>query len=184
MPRPESLRLETERFELHDITPEDLEDLCGVFESNADFLALRDNLAAPSGGYDPASVRQYCEGAMLDALRHVLVVTDKESTTTVGLVDFVDESPADGVPWIGLVIIHQSYQRAGAGTSVVQTIAVHLASLGHSVVRMAVMEANDVGLRFVRRMGCEEYASASVPTTGGTGEAVLFELALPLLNSS
>ena len=159
---------------------EDVEDICAVFASNPDFVALRDNVAAPPGGYDPASVKQYCDGALLDPLRHLLVATDKESGTTVGLVDFVDRSPADGVPWIGLVIIHQSHQRAGAGSSVVQAIASHLASRGHSVVRMAVMEGNESALRFVRHVGCEEYASASVPTRGGSREAVLFELFLPL----
>jgi RimJ/RimL family protein N-acetyltransferase len=176
--------LETERFRLREVSAGDLDEICAVFASNPTFLALRDNAAAPSGGYDPATVKQYCEGALLDPARHLLVVTHKESGATVGLVDFIDESPADEMPWIGLVIIHRSYQRAGAGTSVVQAIAAHLESLSHRAVRMAVMEGNEAGLGFLRSIGCDEFASTSVSTAGEARKAVLFELALALPDSS
>jgi RimJ/RimL family protein N-acetyltransferase len=183
VPSDESLRLETELFSLREVRTEDLDGICAVFEGNPGFLALRDNVAAPSGGYDPASVRQYCEGALLEPSRHLLSVTDNKSGTIVGLVDFIDQSPADELPWIGLVIVHRAHQRTGAGTAVVQAVAAHLASLGNPAVRMAVIDENTVGLRFVESLGFEPCGSAPVTTKGGLREALLFELALPLPDS-
>ena len=168
------------KFRLREVTTEDLDEICAVFESNPDFLLLRAEAVASSGGYEPAAVRQYCEGALLDPGRHLLVVADEESRTTLGLVDFIDLSPADDVPWIGLVIVHRSHQRLGAGTAAVQAVAAHLASQGHSVARMAVIKEYEVGLSFVRSLGCDEYATASVLTDHELGSALLFELALPL----
>ena len=183
MPHDQSLSLEIGRFRLREVEAEDLEDIYAVFESNPEFLALREDVAALSGGYDRAAVKSYWEGAMLEPQRHLLLVAEAESKVTVGLVDFVDQSPADGMPWIGLVIVHRAHQRCGVGSAALRAVATYLATWGHPAVRMAVIEANDAGLAFARSSGFKDFASASVLTKTGIRQALLLELALSVPSS-
>jgi RimJ/RimL family protein N-acetyltransferase len=169
------MELTTERLQLRDAEAEDLEHVHRAFSSNPDFLELRPDIAA-AGGYDLASVRRYWEGAQFDRVRHVLVVLDGETDETVGLIDFVTESPADGYPWIGLVLVDRDRQRHGIGTEAVGAVAAHLRQQGHAVVRMAVMEGNEAGLAFARSAGFEAVADA--PTMGPRGRVLLMELDL------
>ncbi len=161
---------------MREAVADDLDSLHLIFGSNPDFLKLREDIA--EGGYDLASVKRYWELAMLDAARHLLVVIEKETGANVGLLDFVDESPADGRPWIGLVLIHHSLQRRGLGAEAVMAIAAHLGSLGHKTLRMAVIERNESGLAFADSVGFEIRKTIKAPTSP-TEQAVLLELQLP-----
>ena len=183
MPGDESLQLDAERFQLREITVEDLDGVHLVFQSNPDFLGLRADPAASAGGYDLESLRRYWEGALFDAPRHLLLVADKETGKTVGLVDFVDESPADGMPWIGLLLIHKSHQRRGVGSAVLRAVVTHLESQGSRAVRMAIVEGNEAGLGFLLSSGWKDLGSASIPTMADGRRALLFELALPIADS-
>jgi RimJ/RimL family protein N-acetyltransferase len=169
------MELETERLLLGEAVAADVEHVHRVFSSNPDFLKLRPDIAA-AGGYDLASVRRYWEGAQLDPVRHVLVVLDGETSETVGLIDFVTESPTDGYPWIGLVLVHRGYQRHGIGTEAVAAVAAHLREEGHPVVRMAVIKGNEVGLAFACSVGFEAVADA--PTVGPGAQVLVMELDL------
>lgn len=157
---------------------DDLEHVCLIFQSNPDFLALREDIAASPGGYDLASVKRYWELATLDPERHLLVAADKETGATMGLVDFVSQSPADGLPWIGLVITHRSHQRLGVGSEALRAVASYLASQEHPAVRMAVTDGNETGLKFAHSFGFADYGTATTPTPGTTRRIVLMELLL------
>jgi len=147
-----------------------------VFRSNPEFLSLRDNVSATAGGYDQTSVKQYWELATLDPQRHLMLVVETATGAAVGLVDFVDQSPFDGLPWIGLVMIHRRCQRRGAGTEALNGVANHLASQGSPAVRMGVFQSDEAGLELARRCGFEPYGSAQVPTLETAQEVVLLEL--------
>ena len=164
---------ETERLLLREAERADLPDVHGMFASNPEFLALRDDIAS----YDLAAVTRYWEMATLDPDRHVLVIVDKEAGAPVGLVDFARRSPADGLPWIGLVMTHGHHQGRGVGTEAVRAVTDHLASEGHTAVRMAVVEGNEAGLEFARRVGFEAYGHSAAPM-GTPGQVVLLELPL------
>ncbi len=157
MAHDESLELETDRLQMREVVADDVELLHQVFESNQDFLAFREDIASAPGGYDLASVERYWEMARLDPNRHLLMVEDKATGASVGLVDLVSRSPADGLPWIGLVMTHRSYQRRGVASEAMGAVTAHLATQGHPAVRMAVIEGNEVGLSFARRVGFEGY---------------------------
>ncbi len=180
MSKEEPLRLETDRCRLRPVGAGDLDDVYRVFASNPSFLTLREDIAAAPGGYDPVAVRQYWELADLDPDRHLLLAADRETGTTVGLVDFVDRSPADGLPWIGLVMVHRSHQRRGIGSEIVRAMMAHLASMGNPGVRMAVIEGNQPGLGFARSVGFQGYGGAEASTPGASRRVVLMELPLPL----
>lgn len=170
-----AMELETERLLLGEAKVADVEQMHRVFSSNPDFLELRPDIAA-AGGYGVASVRRYWEGAQLDPVRHVLVVLDGQTDETVGLIDFVTESPTDGYPWIGLVLVHHGRQCDGIGTEAVAAVAGHLREEGHPLVRMAVIEGNEVGLAFARSVGFETVADA--PTVGPGARVLVMELNL------
>ena len=138
-----------------------------VFASNPDFLQLREEMAP----YDLESVTRYWEAATLGPGRHVLVVVHKDTGIVIGVLDFVDQSPADGRPWIGLVTIHRDHQRRGFGTEVVHAVAGFVGSHGHHGVRMAVIEDDETGLAFARHVGFEAYGQAGA-AAGGTNRRV------------
>lgn len=163
----EPLRLGTDRLLLREVEPGDLQFVHGVFASNPDFLRLREEMAP----YDLESVTRYWEMATLDPRRHVLVVVHKASESVIGVVDFVDQSPADSTPWIGLVIIHRDHQRRGFGTEAVHAVAGLVGSQGHRGVRMAVTEDNEAGMTFARHVGFQPFGQA-VSTAGEANRPV------------
>lgn len=163
----EPLRLGTDRLLLREVDTGDLQDVHRVFASNPDFLQSREEMAP----YDLESVTRYWEVATLDPGRHVLVVVHKNTGIVIGVMDFVDQSPADGKPWIGLVMIHRGHQRHGFGTEAVHAVAGFVGSQGHRGVRMAVIEDNETGLAFARHVGFEAYGQAGA-AAGGTNRRV------------
>ncbi len=153
----------TERLELREAEESDLEALHAVFASDPELDVMRPDIAA-GGGYDLAAVRGYMAHAQLDPRRHLLVVCARSSGAIVGIIDFVTESPADGYPWIGLVLIHGAHQRCGFGSEAVAAVTANLAGEGHVAVRMAVLEESVAGLAFARATGFTELTDVATPS--------------------
>ena len=168
----ESLLLETDRLLLRDAVSGDLVDLQEVFASNADFLAMRREFAR----YDLEAVARYWDAAVLDPVRHIFVVVDKRSRIVIGLVDFVDQSPADDMPWIGLVMVRRDQQRQGYAREAVQAIKDLVASRGHGGVRMAVMEDNEAGSAFALELGFAAYHQSDAGQESAGGRLSLMEV--------
>lgn len=168
----EPLHLNTDRLLLREVHFGDLQDVHEMFASNPDFLQLRDEI----GSYDLESVTQYWDVAAFDPGRHLLLVVHKNTGIAIGLLDFVDQSPADGKPWIGLAMIHRHHQRRGFGTEAVHALIDLFASRGYRSVRMAVIEGNELGLAFARHVGFEPSAQASAEAEGTTERVALMEL--------
>lgn len=167
----EPLRLATDRLLLREVGIGDLRELHRVFVSNPEFLSMREEIAT----YDLESVTRYWEAATLDPERHVLLVVHKNTGIVIGLVDFVEQSPADGKPWIGLVMIHRDHQRRGFGTEAVHAVTDLVGSQGHRGVRMGVIADNEAGLAFARRVGFEAFGQAGA-TAEGNRRVSLMEL--------
>lgn len=143
-----------------------------MFASNPDFLQLREEMAP----YDLESVTRYWEAAALDPGRHVLLVAQKNTGIAIGVLDFVDQSPADGKPWIGLVMIDRDHQRHGFGTEAVRAVAGLVGSQGHRSVRMAVIEESETGLAFAGHVGFEASGHAGSAARGTNRRVVPMEL--------
>lgn len=149
-----------------------------VFASNPDFVALRAEIADRTSGYDQEAVAEYCTLAMLDPDRTLLAIVDRVTAAPLGLVDFVEQSPSDLVPWIGLVIVHRSQQRRGIGTEAVTTLMDDLGETGYRVVRSAVVATNRAGLEFAGSLGFERYDTTSVADRDVSVQVLLMERAL------
>lgn len=165
-------------MQLREVGSGDLPDLNRVFASNPDFLQLREEMAP----YDLESVTRYWEAASLDPGRHILLLVLKSTGSAIGLLDFVDRSPADGKPWIGLVMIHRDHQRQGFGTEAVRSAVDFVGSQGHRGVRMAVLEANETGFAFARHLGFEAYRQAGAAEEGTNRRLALMELLVDARN--
>lgn len=170
----EPLHLDTDRLLLREVDTGDLHNMHRVFASNPDFLQLREDIAS----YDLESVTRYWELASLDPGRHVLLIVDTNTGMAIGVLDFVEQSPADGQPWIGLVIIHRDQQRQGLGTEAVHAVTDLVRSQGHRSVRMAVIDNNEPGLAFARHVGFEAYGQADAAAAGTNEQVALMELQL------
>lgn len=175
----EPLRVETDRLLLREVDTGDLQDVHRVFASNPDFLQLREEMAP----YDLESVTRYWEMAKLDPRRHVLLVVHKNTGMVIGVLDFVDQSPVDGEPWIGLVMIHSGHHRHGFGTEAVHAVAGFVGSQGRRGVRMAVIEDNETGLAFARHAGFEAYGQAGAAAVGTNRRVASMELLVDRRNA-
>lgn len=178
VPTDEPPELETTRFRLRPAVAADLEQIHAIFQSNPDFLALRRDIAAVSRSYDLAEVTSYWEQATLQPDRHLLVITNKPTGAAIGLLDFVVESPADGLPWLGLIIVHHMQQRRGVASEALGAVVQHLASRGCPALRMAVTEGNTTGAAFGVSFGFESYATAATPAANAESHIILMELRL------
>mgnify|MGYP001591626937 FL=1 len=146
-----------------------------IFASNPSFLSLRRDIADSPTGYDLESVARYCETAMFDAARHLLLAEDKSSGEAIGLIDFVEVSPADGHAWIGLILVGGEHHRQGYGAEMVLAICRRLRSTGKADVRVAVLEDNQPGRDFLDRLGFSPYDAAAISTTPESGPAILMQ---------
>lgn len=169
----EPIGLHTDRLLLREVDSSDLEAVHRVFDSNPDFLQFREMMES----YDLDSVTRYWEAASFDSARHVLLVVRKDTGIAIGLLDFIDQSPTDGKPWVGLIMIHDEHQRHGFGTEAVRAVTDLVGSRGHRSVRMAVITGNEKGSAFARHVGFEAYGQAGAREEGAH-EVALMELSI------
>jgi len=168
-------KIKSDRLCLKEATVGDNRRIHGIFSSNPCFLSLRRDIADSPAGYDLESVARYCETAMFDAARHLLIAVDKTNDDPIGLIDFVEASPADGHAWIGLILVGGQHHRQGYGSEMVRAICRRLESTGRSDVRVAVLEDNQPGKEFLERLGFSPYDAAEMSTTPETGPAILMQ---------
>lgn len=172
------LLLETDRLILADVEPEQLPELLEVFLSQTDYLELTELTAGERGLYDLSKLRRDWHIAQITPGRHMLGIYVKPSQAAVGVMDFMAESPSDGMPWLGLLLIHGAHQGRGLAAEALQALLAHGREEGWRVLRAGVLAANQAGLGFARRMGFREVGSGR--ETGGErgAEVVILELAV------
>lgn len=168
-------KLKSDRLCLKEATIGDHRRIHRLFASNPSFLSLRRDIADTPTGYDVESVARYCETAMFDAARHLLIAVDRSTDEPIGLVDFVEASPADGHAWLGLILVAGEHHRQGYGSEMVRAICGRLGANGCPKVRVAVLEDNQPGREFLAELGFAPYDAAPIATTPESGPAVLME---------
>ncbi len=114
------LQLESERLFLREATESDLRTLLPVYLTNRQFL-LWSNLSE----YDLAASQRDLKEVWQTPGRCLLGIYRKNSDEAVGVADFLEHNPADGFPWLGLLIIHGAQQGQGLGRETYQRLAEH-----------------------------------------------------------
>ncbi len=95
------LDLESPRLRLRAVTEADLGDLLPAYLTNPQFLTWSN-----TPGYDIAALHRDWEEVQQTAGRFLLGIYRKDTDEAIGIADFLGQNPADGHPWLGLLLIH------------------------------------------------------------------------------
>ncbi|MFD6533431.1 GNAT family N-acetyltransferase [Streptomyces sp. NPDC060184] len=147
MPSP-SLSLSPLRF-----SPQEIAELVDLYTSNPEYCRA-------AGEYDPDDVRaDRVEADLREESAaeggEVLLARD-ERGRLVGLLCLLDRHPTDGLPWIGLLMVHGDVRRKGIGRSLAALVEERFTGEGRSGIRLAVLENNPGALSFWSALGWQE----------------------------
>lgn len=104
-------------------------------------------------GFDLADAERYLAVEAGRANGHCLALVERATGSVMGSASLVVPNPADGVPWIGLLIIRADRQNRGLGREAAVALERTLARDGWPEVRLAVLAANPRARRFWERLG-------------------------------
>ena len=77
----------------------------------------------------------------------------------IGVTDLLKDYPAEGVWYLGLMLIEPPRRRAGIGTALLAALGDWVARQGGRMLRLGVVEQNAAGHRFWERQGFEDIGS-------------------------
>jgi RimJ/RimL family protein N-acetyltransferase len=143
-------RLVTERLLLRPAAVVDLSALVAVFRSNPAYLRT---MGAGFGRFDSADAERYLGTETGRANGACLVLVERATRAVIGSAALTVPNPADGIPWIGLLIIRSDCQGRGLGREAATAIERRLARYGWPEVRLAVLASNPRARRFWERLG-------------------------------
>ena len=143
--------------------PGDVAALAAIFASNPGFLR---SSWAVNGPFGAAEASRYLAAEVGRRSGVCLSVVERASRQVVGTAALLVPNPADGVPWIGLLILRADRQGLGLGSEAATALARALAREGWPAVRLAVALGDLRARRFWERLGYRELAGAPRPYDG------------------
>ena len=155
--------LATCRLVLRPAVPGDEPALAAVFASNPGFLRSSWPVTGP---FDAAEASRYLAAEAGRQNGVCLSIVERTSRQVVGTAALLVPNPADGVPWIGLLILRADRQGLGLGTEAAAAMERWLARAGRPAVRLAVARGEIRARRFWERLGFRELAGAPRPYDG------------------
>ncbi|WP_407078181.1 GNAT family N-acetyltransferase [Streptomyces sp. NPDC001642] len=129
-----------------------LTELTTLYASNHAFHAL-------SGDFpDPADIRpEQVATALADELAdpdvEVLLARSAGHLIGIAITLATHPAPADGDPWIGLLMIDATQQQQGYGRQLASLVETRLRASGRTAVRLAVLDNNPDALTFWTTLG-------------------------------
>jgi RimJ/RimL family protein N-acetyltransferase len=152
---------ETERLVIRELREEDLEAVLPVYTSNPGYLALTEGSGGEPGRYDLEMLRRDFVVQMTPG-RTMAGIFLKGGDEPIGVLDWMEENPADGKPWLGLLIIRADHQRRGFASEALDAFVERLRARGVPSVRAGVIERNEGARAFACRLEFEPISSAPV----------------------
>ncbi|MFF3313426.1 GNAT family N-acetyltransferase [Streptomyces sp. NPDC002952] len=131
-------------------TPREFRELAALYESNSDYCRA-------SGEFEPGRITAaqmetaLREEAALDG-SDILLARDADGRL-IALVELLTLNPADGYPWIGLLMVHGSLRRRGTGRVLVDLFERRLRDGGARSVRLAVLHTTPDAMAFRTALG-------------------------------
>src|SRR5690348_11941870 len=92
--------LQSPRLRLRPTTEADLPALLDVYRSNPTFVSHHEGARGESGYFDLAMLQRDWWIAQMMPGRHMLGIYLTESGAAVGIADYLEENPDDGMPWL------------------------------------------------------------------------------------
>lgn len=155
------IELETERLRLREATADDLPALLSVYLSNPDFVRMNEGSRGEQGYYDLEMFQRDWQIVQMMPGARMLGIWLKETGEPVGMAQFLDENPDDGMPWLGVLQIAGPLHRQGFGTEAFERLAEYLrAERGWKALRLGVRVQNIPALAFWRHLGFHALGSA------------------------
>ena len=153
---------------------DELELLLDVYASNPQYLQLTEGSAGEPGHYDLGMLERDVAMAQMTPGRHIASIHLKEIDDLVGVLDWMEENPFDGMPWIGLVMIHADWQRQGLASEAIAALA-EVCSRGSSALRAAVIARNNAGRALADRLGFAAVSTEVKRLASGEENVIVLE---------
>lgn len=153
----------------------DLEALFDVYASNPGYLELTEGSGGEPGRYDAEMLQRDLGIAAMTPGRRMVGVFLEASGELVGVLDWMEENPSDGVRWVGLIMIRADRQGQGLASEVFEALAERLRAGNARAVRTAVIERNPPGRAFARRLGFQEISRPRVRLPSDEDEVIVLE---------
>jgi ribosomal protein S18 acetylase RimI-like enzyme len=134
-------------------SPDEIAEVVGLYERNPEYCHA-------AGEYDPEHVQaDQVESDLREetgtAGCEVLLARDEQGQL-VGLLCLLDRHPADGQPWIGLLLVDGTLHRQGIGRRLTGLVEERFRNEGRDGIRLAVLENTPVSLAFWSSLGWQE----------------------------
>jgi RimJ/RimL family protein N-acetyltransferase len=160
------------RFAIAPLTADDLDEALAVYDSQPEYQAIVEGSAGQPGYYDLGMLQRDWSIAQITPERTFAGMRLHESRALVGLLDWLDPNPNDGLPWIGLILVARPHERLGYAREAVEELIAHA---GWPLVREAVIADNGAGLALARSLGFEQYGETERALAGGLRRLLLLE---------
>ena len=108
----------------------------------------------------------------------MLALREPETGAPIGVIEYLDNNPMDGHPWIGLILVSAARQREGFASEATRAVCEHVNLNWASPMRLAVIEDNHAGLGLAISLGFEQYGETYQDLGGGEQRLVLLQLRL------
>jgi RimJ/RimL family protein N-acetyltransferase len=145
----------TERLLVRELANDELEEVLAVYTSNPGYLELTEGSGGEPGRYDLGMLARDLALARATLVRHLAALRLRENGELVGVLDWLEEHPSDGMPWVGLVMIRAELQRQGLASEAFAALAELLRARGARTVRAGVLARNEPGRALAHRLGFE-----------------------------
>ena len=146
----------TERLDARAVEEADLEGLLAVYLSHPEVLDVTEGSAGQAGRYDRGMLERDLWMSELDPARHTAGLFLRAGGACIGVLDWVDAGPNDGLPWVGLVMVHAGHTRRGYGREALTGVLAHGAEAGWACVRAAALAEAPAALALLASAGMHE----------------------------
>jgi RimJ/RimL family protein N-acetyltransferase len=126
-----------------------------VYASNPEYLALTEGAGGEPGRYDLEMLQRDVAVARATPGRWLAVLFGKANGEPAGVLDWLDENPSDGQPWLGLLMIRRDLQRQGLATEAFAGLVDRLRDERIQALRAAVIERDAAGRALASHLGFE-----------------------------
>ena len=169
---------ETPRLTAAEVTEDDIAELLEVHLSNQAYLDLTEGSGGIAGAYDRGMLERDLMMSAMTPGRHTCVLRLRAGGACVGVLDWMDENPNDGAPWVGLVMVHAAHQRSGLAAESLHGLAEHGREQGWTRLREGVIEGNDAGMALAHAVGMREVERKPHRIAAGERDLAVMEVAL------
>jgi RimJ/RimL family protein N-acetyltransferase len=116
-----------------------LPSLLPTYLPNSEYVALNEGSVGEPDYFDLEMLQRDWWVARMMPGRHMLGIYLKATGEPVGMADFTEEGPSDGLPWLGALLITRDRQRQGLGREAFEALVAHFkGAFGWPRLRMGV----------------------------------------------